>query len=171
MNFLDSVQVFPKEASLLNESISIVANHLITENLSEDVAIAIRLLEREMNNQNVDIQNIRRLNLFLCKNKQFSIKIDDVGNHVALAIINCDALEKIEYQVRRVAVIVEEMVHFYWRITDELKIKHVVLYIINIGWPLITMDDLFCLNTIDLDSQRQLLDLDPSAFDDKINIA
>lgn len=169
MNFLNSHQLESDRKSPLYDNVSIVANHYVSQQSKEDVSKAVALVEHEMLLQEVDFINLKRLNLFLCKGGQFTTQITDIGNHIAFAVINCDLIEDIKHQCIRVAIIVEEMVHFYWDISNELKIKHIVVHIINKMWPNIKVEDIFALDTIPKDKRKDTLTLSKNAFDDKIN--
>lgn len=169
MNFLNSSQLTANRQSPLYKNISIVANHIVSRQTQEDVSIAIALVEKEMFSQNVPFEELKRLNLFLCEGGEFSMSLSDIGNHISFAVINCDLLEGLGNQFARVAVIVEEMVHFYWDISNELKIKYIVHHIVSLLWFNIEIGDIFALDTIPSDKQKELLTLSKDAFDNKID--
>lgn len=169
MNFENSFQIRFPHQSLLFNSVSIVSNFpWRSEKNIVDIEIAINLIEMEMAEQKIDISKLGRLNLYLFRNSSLILTLNDPGNQLQFSSINFDFLDNIQYQCIRVAIVIEELVHFYWNITDEYKIKHIVIYILRKRWPNIEVEDIFKLDTIQDHQKEQELILSPYAFDNKL---
>lgn len=148
----------------LGRKIVISADFSMSVEFNNEVLMAIKLVEEEMKCQGIDISKLKDTNFIISENGEVSIKTTDVGDYIYFSVINYSEIKKFN-QTARIAILIEELVHNYWNINDEEKIKYIDIAILRRFDPNVKVEDIFDMATIPEDKKRNNLLLTPKYFD------
>lgn len=148
----------------LGRKVVISADFSMNVEFNNEVLMAIKLVEEEMKSQSINISELKDTNLVISENGEISIKTTDVGDYIYFSIINYSEIKKFN-QNARIAILIEELVHNYWNINDEEKIKYIDIAILKRFDPNVKLEDIFDMATIPEDKKRNKLLLTPKCFE------
>lgn len=148
----------------LGRKIIISADFELETEFNLEILMAIKLVEQEMKHQDIDIDQLKKTNFIITENGTLSVKMTDAGNYIYFSIIDYSAIKKFNKNAR-LAILIEELVHNYWNIDDEERIKYIDIDILKRLDPQVRLEDIFDMSTIPENKKRNRLLLTPEYFD------
>lgn len=149
----------------LGNKIEISADFELPQEFNLEILMAIKLVEEEMKFQKIDISNIKGVSLIILQYGDLVLRMEDIGNHIQICTINYSKISTIESVDARIAIVIEELVHKFWNISDEEKIKHIDIAILRRFNPNVVISDIFDLSTIPEDQKKEYKVLTSESFD------
>lgn len=128
---------------ILQNKLKIIITYLPNERELKIFQFSLFAIAKELMNDNIDNQQLTKVNVIFTKDGSFSMyeEHDDIfGAHGSFVIYPLERLRKRIDEYFTIFSFTEELVHHYWRIEDEIKIKYKVLKIVQMVDPKITID-------------------------------
>lgn len=125
------------------KQVKIIIIYLPNEKELKIFQFSLFVIAKELINDNIDNQQLTKVNVIFTKDGSFSIyeEHDDIfGAHGSFVIYPLERLRKRNDEYFTIFSFTEELVHHYWRIEDEIKIKYKVLKIVQMVDSKITID-------------------------------
>ena len=111
------------EVRLFNEVLKCIDNHLIIDK--------------------IDLSMLYTLNVFFIEEEitfSYEGNTGTLGNQFHLATYRMSKLRNYNSDVLAAIIFTEELVHYYWRISDETIVKHKVVEVLKDMYPKLTID-------------------------------
>ena len=137
-DIVENTFLIPK---IIADKINFIINYEINEREILIFNMALSAVENGIKKDNLN--NLNRTNVVFTQNGSFyfSQKRDDVfGMHCNFCIYAMETLRKTENEYFVLVTFIEELVHHFWGIEDEVAVKYKVVEIAQTVEPKVTLD-------------------------------
>lgn len=133
----------PAIPKILDGKLTFVANCALNDNEVKIFGMGLLAISSKLNEDNITKAQLTNVNVILTKDGSFEMIEEDsstFGLHFSLSVYALEPLRKVNNESFLLFAFIEELVHHYWRISDETKTKYKVLEIVQKVDPHITLD-------------------------------
>ena len=130
-NFVTTLApIIPNE---LQGKLTFAANYSLNENEVRIFSMALYAIISQLKEDGIAFDSLTNVNAVFTKNGTVELEENSsaFGNHISLAIYAIENLRHTNNERFLLFAFVEELVHHYWCIEDETKVKYKVLQIVQ----------------------------------------
>ena len=127
--------------------ITLIANSPISSKIAKLFTVCLDATAEQLDNESM-LDEITRVTCIFTGDGEISIKLDpeQLGVHMAIIIYPMNKWE--EFLVKQAdhlvcTMMIEELVHHFWSIEDEIKVNYKVLDVLRHIYPDIKMEDVY----------------------------
>lgn len=128
----------------LKKKVTILSNCDLEENEITVFNAAITAMSRYISNNNIDLTNYSSFNIFFTYDGTLTLYEEtnsNCGSQFHVAIYRMTKLRELTSIRLMLFVFIEEMAHYFLRISDETLIKHKVTEIMQLALPNFTIEE------------------------------
>lgn len=145
---LENSTTFPKPIivpQILVNKVKTLTNCSISEREVDIYNVALNLIEKHLKKENIDLSSFFTINVVFTYDGSIAFIEESQGNcgsQMHIAIYRMQKLRELNDEQMMTFVFLEELVHYFWRISDETLVKHKIAEIMQYVFPEFTLDDL-----------------------------
>lgn len=135
-----------KKPIIIAEKIDVIGNVELTTEEIMCFEIVLQLLGIQLLKENVDISKLHSVTIMFVSDGNYSIQLMDkriAGYTTSVIVYVMNKIRTWSYIERIMAILLEELAHHFWNITDEIIVKHKVLEIMRNLNPDFNMEDIY----------------------------
>lgn len=132
---------FPKQInipSIATNKVTVLTNCMLTEDEVTLFNASIKAVCEYIQNSNISLDDYFAFNVIFTTDGSFAFKVEgsgSLGHQFQLAIYNMDRLRNLNDSEMMLFVFLEELCHYFFRISDEKAVKYRVEEIFKIFHP------------------------------------
>ena len=147
MNLVDA-KAFPKKIDIPNiatNKVTVLTNCILTEDEVTMFNASIKAVCEYIQNNNISLDDYFSFNVIFTADGSFSFKrhsSNSLGHQFQLAIYDMEKLRNLNDNEMMLFVFIEELCHYFFRISDEKAVKYRVEEIFKIFHPSFVLNNL-----------------------------
>lgn len=124
--------IVPQIPDMLKGKLTFVANHGLNAKEVQIFGMALQAIVLQLEEDKITKEKLNNVNAIFTKDGSFAMYEENsntFGLHFSLAVYAIENLRKLNNERFLLVAFIEELVHHYWRIEDETKVKYKVIEI------------------------------------------